>query len=80
MVDPNVTARGNLVPAPAGRSRISFTDDYGTYSGRDATGRQWLISPTRTGWRLEFRDPGDKDPTYAGTHPTVRDAQRAACS
>jgi hypothetical protein len=68
------------IPLQVGRNTIVFTNVRETYAGTDRGGREWLISPARTGWRLEFRDPGDAEPTYAGTHPTVRDAGKAACT
>lgn len=54
---------------------LDFTDDHGTYSGVDEHGRQWCITRTVTGWRLEFRDPGDLTATYAGTHPSLERAR-----
>lgn len=57
---------------------VVFSNHEGVYSGLGVNGRRWRITPTLTGWRLEFRDPGDEDPTYAGTHATVAQAQREA--
>ena len=57
---------------------LQFTNYQGIYSATDTNHRLWRISPTRSGWRLEFRDDGDTDWTYAGTHATLRGAQREA--
>lgn len=57
---------------------IEFHNYDGTYSGLGAHARMWRITPSLTGWRLEFRDPGDKDATYAGTHRTLVAAQKEA--
>jgi hypothetical protein len=62
----------------AGRPTIRFVNYHETYSGTSGGGRRWVITATLTGWRLEFRDPGDVRATYAGTHPSVRAAQREA--
>jgi hypothetical protein len=68
-----------LHPAPTtGRTMIEFQHYDDTYSGMGSSGRRWRILPTFTGWRLEFRDPDDRAPTYAGTHPTLRAAQAEA--
>jgi hypothetical protein len=62
---------------PAGA--IDFrTDEDGTYRGTDAGDRRWEITPVFTGWRLEFRDPGDATATYAGTHTTLEAAKAEA--
>jgi hypothetical protein len=42
----------------AGRPTIRFVNYHETYSGTSGGGRRWVITPTLTGWRLEFRDPG----------------------
>jgi hypothetical protein len=70
--------RRGRVPEQSRRIPIRFENNYGTYSAVDVRGRRWLISARRSGWRLEFMDPGDRGPTYAGTHATLRDAERAA--
>lgn len=57
---------------------IEFLDQAGTFTGTDPRGRAWRISPTRTGWRLEFLDPGDVAHTNAGVFGSVKDAQLAA--
>lgn len=66
--------KGRL-PAPGGSTPVQFTDTHGSYSGDGLHGREWHITRALTGWRLEFRDPGDTEPTYAGTHPTLALAQ-----
>ena len=57
---------------------IEFTENQGTFTGTGRLGRRWRISPTRTGWRLEFLDPGDAKATNAGVFGTVEAAQNAA--
>jgi hypothetical protein len=63
---------------PAQPGWIEFADRSGSYVGTDRGGRSWRISATSTGWRLDFRDPGDEAPTYAGTHASLWAAQREA--
>ena len=57
---------------------VVFTEDDGTLTGTGYADRRWQIFPVRTGWRLEFRDPGDGIATYAGTYSTVPEAKREA--
>ncbi|CAN5666766.1 hypothetical protein BH10ACT10_BH10ACT10_21780 [soil metagenome] len=57
---------------------IEFAARGGSYVGTGRGGRAWRISATSTGWRLDFRDPGDESPTYAGTHASLWAAQREA--
>ncbi len=57
---------------------IDFSNHDGTYVGTGPAGRRWRITTVFTGWRLEFRDPGDMTGTYAGTHATLSAAQREA--
>jgi hypothetical protein len=57
---------------------IPFSDYRGTYSGIGPDQRMWRITRISTGWRLEFRDPGDVAATYAGTFSTVLEAQNEA--
>lgn len=57
---------------------IEFQESGGTYTGTGRLGRHWRITRTFTGWRLEFTDPGDTAPTYAGVHATVKAAQAEA--
>jgi hypothetical protein len=57
---------------------IDFTNYDGSYSGAGRGQRMWRILPTLTGWRLEFRDPGDRAATYAGTFGTLHAAKREA--
>lgn len=59
-------------------SLVKFNNYEGTYSGLGADSRMWRITASPTGWRLEFRDAGDKHSTYAGTHTTLGAAQREA--
>ena len=67
------------VPLQVGRTTIVFHGVAGTYAGTSRSGRQWFISPATTGWRLEFRDHGDTEATYAGTHASVTAARTEAC-
>jgi hypothetical protein len=57
---------------------LEFVERLGTYTGVDTGGRIWVICRCFTGWRLEFRDHGDLDPTYAGIHATLGAAQHEA--
>lgn len=57
---------------------IDFHNYDGTYSGLGAGARMWRITSTLTGWRLEFRDPGDETATGAGVHRTLAAAQKEA--
>lgn len=57
---------------------IEFAEHLGVYTGTSAGGRQWRITEVRTGWRMEFRDRGDTDPTNAGVYRSVDAAQAEA--
>lgn len=57
---------------------LVFQDDGGIYSCTDAHDRRWRITEVYTGWRLEFRDPGDMTATFAGTHRSLGAAQAEA--
>lgn len=48
------------------------------FRGSGRSGRTWLITRALTGWRLEFTDPGDDTPTFAGVHGTVTAAKAEA--
>ena len=52
--------------------------DSNIYWGDGRFGRRWRISPVRTGWRLEFDDPGDHRFTNAGVFADIRAAKAAA--
>lgn len=41
-------------------------------------GRRWRVTQSATGWRLEFRDAGDRAATYAGTHFSLESAMAEA--
>jgi hypothetical protein len=58
---------------------IRFVNFDETHSGTGRGDRRWVIRPHLTGWRLEFRDPGDVTATYAGTHNTLKAAKAEAC-
>jgi len=67
------------IKSPAAEvAAVVFTEVRGTVSGTGQAGRRWQVLRVRTGWRLEFRDPGDGIATYAGTYATAAAAQRAA--
>jgi hypothetical protein len=68
---------GSKLPA-AEVAEVVFTEVRGTLCGTGHAGRRWQVLPVRTGWRLEFRDPGDGIAIYAGTYATPAAAQRAA--
>jgi hypothetical protein len=57
---------------------VQFNYYDGTYSGEGAGRRMWRITPTLTGWHLEFRDPGDTAATNVGRHRTLVAAQNEA--
>lgn len=57
---------------------LAFTEQSDGYWGTGTRGRRWHISKVVTGWRLDFRDPGDEASTYAGIHATVDVAKREA--
>jgi hypothetical protein len=61
-----------------GRQTVLFSDFRDKNSGTTEGGREWFISPTTLGWRLEFMDPGDDQATYAGTFATIGAAKREA--
>ena len=60
------------------RHVILFTEAPNGYWGDGAGQRRWHITKTVTGWRLEFLDPGDASPTYAGVHSTLDRAKLEA--
>jgi hypothetical protein len=64
--------------SPQAGSRISFASDGSGYRGAGVNGRCWCITRVVTGWRLEFRDPGDDEPTYAGIFGSVERAMQEA--
>lgn len=55
-----------------------FEDRDGAMVGVGEHGRRWRVVETRTGWRLEFLDPGDMTATYAGTHRSMQSAMDEA--
>lgn len=61
-------------PAPA----LDFEHGNGVYTACSEGGRVWRIVEERTGWRLEFRDPGDRTATNAGVHRTAEAAMAEA--
>jgi hypothetical protein len=57
---------------------IAFRSHQGVMVGLDEDDREWRVVKVLTGWRLEFRDDGDDEATYAGTHPTIEHAMQEA--
>jgi hypothetical protein len=57
---------------------LDFEHGNGVYTACSESGREWRIAEERTGWRLEFRDPGDRTATNAGVHRTVEAAMAEA--
>lgn len=57
---------------------IEFLEIGDSFVGTGRGGRRWRIFPTRTGWRMEFCDPGDLTATNAGFFGSVKAAQAAA--
>lgn len=57
---------------------LDFEQGNGVYTACSESGREWRIAEERTGWRLEFRDPGDRTATNAGVHRTVEAAMAEA--
>lgn len=70
--------RQHTLARPTQSGPIVFDNHHETYTGTDHRARRWRITPSMTGWQLMFHDPGDTRLTYAGTHPTLRDAQLEA--
>ena len=57
---------------------LTFAFEAGTYTGMGPDQRSWRISPSLSGWRLEYRDADDSTWSYSGTHLSLRAAQLAA--
>jgi hypothetical protein len=57
---------------------IDFHESADEFRGTGISGREWRITPAFTGWRLEFTDPGDAAPTFAGVHVSVTAAKAEA--
>jgi hypothetical protein len=57
---------------------VVFQEYDGAMVGIGEHGRRWRVVETRTGWRLEFRDAGDVEATYAGTHRSLESAMDEA--
>lgn len=57
---------------------VVFQEYDGAMVGIGEHGRRWRVIETRTGWRLEFRDAGDAEATYAGTHRSLESAMAEA--
>ncbi|MGZ5417252.1 MAG: hypothetical protein ACXWDI_08750, partial [Nocardioides sp.] len=73
------TNRSGRVPRQGGAAKdITFVEDEHGYWATDDDHRRWHVMKVFTGWRLEFRDPGDDEPTFAGVHGTLQAAMREA--
>lgn len=57
---------------------VVFQEYDGALVGIGERGRRWRVVETVTGWRLEFRDAGDVEATYAGTHRSLESAMNEA--
>jgi hypothetical protein len=57
---------------------VVFATDSQPVVGIGDRGRRWMVSRCLTGWRLEFRDVGDRTATYAGTFGTLEAAMAEA--
>jgi hypothetical protein len=57
---------------------VDFVESHGSYFGAGADGRAWHITRVFAGWRLEFRDGGEADATFAGVHGSLGAAQAEA--
>jgi hypothetical protein len=77
-VEAPLTSSSANAGSPAAEVVEFAYDGLGTYSGVGPGDRQWQIVPIVTGWRLEFRDPGDHVATYAGSHKTLNAARAEA--
>lgn len=53
---------------------MDFDQDGLSYVSVTPGGRTWRICEERTGWRLQFADPGDHTATNAGVHRTLEAA------
>lgn len=73
-VPPEILDTGDYKDEPA----LAFTYEAGTYTSVGPDQRGWRISPTLSGWRLEYRDADDSTWSYSGTHLSLRAAQLAA--
>ena len=59
-----------ILGSPPVEPDIEFEDDDTGVRGTGANGRCWRITRAVAGWRLDFRDPGDDESTYAGMFGT----------
>ena len=77
-----LVSRGQAVrrrrEARAARPPLAFVEQDGVHVSTAETERRWRIRPCVTGWRLEFRDPGDVRHTNAGVFSSVQAAMREA--
>ena len=64
-------------PGPAvlpGRDVMAFDPEGDAFVASTPGGRTWRVTEERTGWRLQFVDPGDPCATNAGVHRTLEAA------
>ena len=57
---------------------VVFSADGQPIVGIGERGRRWMVSRCVAGWRLEFRDVGDRSATYAGTFGSLESAMAEA--
>lgn len=57
---------------------LIFQEYDGVHVGIGVRGRRWQVRQGVAGWRLEFRDPGEPEMTYAGMHGSLAAAMREA--
>ena len=73
------TNQRGRVPRQAGSAKeITFVEDEHGHWATGGDNRRWHIAKVITGWRLEFSDPGDDEPTFAGVHGSLQAAMREA--
>jgi hypothetical protein len=72
------TSLGNNQSRAGADAPLDFELDAGVYTACSESGREWRIAEERTGWRLEFRDPGDLVATNAGVHRSAQAAMTEA--
>jgi hypothetical protein len=72
--------RTGQVPRQGGPAKeVTFVEDEHGHWATDGDHRRWHIVQVITGWRLEFSDPGDDEPTFAGIHGSLQAAMREVC-
>lgn len=74
----SINQRGRVPRQPGSAKDITFVEDPLGHWATDGDHRRWHIIKVVAGWRLEFSDPGDDEPTFAGVHGTLQAAMREA--